>query len=117
MTGKIAARVAVSFAILAAFFASSFTANAQPSTVRVMDMYCAGCHNGSMRSPSGALLDQFDATRIAENPEVWARAYRQLQAGTMPPVGAPRPDRGTYDAVLASIEPALGEDAKTTRAT
>ncbi len=56
--------------------------------------YCAGCHNGVMRSPSGALLDQFDATRIAENPDVWTRAYRQLQAGTMPPVGARRPDRG-----------------------
>ena len=30
----------------------------------VVDTYCAGCHNGSMRSPSGALLDQFDAARI-----------------------------------------------------
>jgi hypothetical protein len=30
----------------------------------------------------------------------------------MPPVGAPRPDRATYDAVLASIEQALSADAK-----
>ena len=44
-----------------------------------------------MRSPSGALLDRFDTATIADNPEVWSRAYRQLQAGTMPPVGAPRP--------------------------
>ena len=70
--------------------------------------YCAGCHNGVMRSPSGGLLDQFDATRIADTPGVWARAYRQLQAGTMPPVGAPRPDRKAYDAVLRAIEDALG---------
>ena len=70
--------------------------------------YCSGCHNGRMRSPSGVLLDQFDATRIAENPELWSRAYRQLQAGTMPPVGAPRPDRATSDATLTSIERALG---------
>ena len=69
--------------------------------------YCAGCHNGVMRSPSGALLDQFDATRIAENPDAWTRAYRQLQAGTMPPVGARRPDRATYDAIVRSIETAL----------
>ena len=69
--------------------------------------YCAGCHNGVMRSPSGALLDQFDTTRIAENPDVWTRAYRQLQAGTMPPVGARRPDAATYDAIIRSIETAL----------
>ena len=73
--------------------------------------YCAGCHNGVMRSPSGALLDRFDAARISENPDIWTRAYRQLQAGTMPPVGAPRPDRAAYDALLASIEAALGADA------
>jgi len=80
--------------------------------LKVVDTYCAGCHNGRMRSPSNVLLDQFDAMRIAENPEVWSRAYRQLQAGTMPPVGAPRPDRAAYDAVLASIEQALNVDAK-----
>ena len=64
-----------------------------------------------MRSPSGALLDHFDTARISENPDMWTRAYRQLQAGTMPPVGAPRPDRPAYDALLASIEAALGADA------
>ena len=70
--------------------------------------YCAGCHNGVTRSPSGALLDQFDPARISEDPDSWTRAYRQLQAGTMPPVGAPRPDRPAYDALLASIESGLG---------
>jgi hypothetical protein len=75
---------------------------------RVIGTYCAGCHNGVMRSPSGALLDRFDAARIAEEPDMWTRAYRQLQAGTMPPVGAARPDRPAYDAVLRSIEAGLG---------
>src|SRR6202035_2123058 len=79
---------------------------------KVIDTYCSGCHNGSMRPPPRVLLDQFDSARISANAEVWARAYRQLQAGTMPPVGAPRPDRATYDAVLASIEQALGANAK-----
>jgi hypothetical protein len=80
-------------------------------TSRVVGTYCAGCHNGVMRSPSGALLDQFDTAGIAENPDTWTRAYRQLQAGTMPPVGAPRPDRPGYDALLASIETALTPQA------
>jgi hypothetical protein len=65
-----------------------------------------------MRSPSGGLLDRFDAARIPENLEVWSRAYRQLQAGTMPPVGARRPDRATYDAVLTSVEQAWDPNAK-----
>jgi hypothetical protein len=78
---------------------------------RVVGTYCAGCHNGVMRSPSGALLDQLDTARISENPDIWTRAYRQLQAGAMPPVGAPRPDRPAYDAVLASVGAALGADA------
>ena len=43
---------------------------------------------------------------------MWARAYRQLQAGTMPPVGARRPDRAAYDAALVSIEEGLGVIAK-----
>jgi len=74
------------------------------SVANLVDTYCSSCHNGSMRSPSGVLLDQFDAAHIADRPDVWSRTYRQLQAGTMPPVGAPRPDRATYEAVLKSIE-------------
>ena len=82
------------------------------NVLKVIDTYCSGCHNGRMRSPSGVLLDQFDAAqfdtlKVSASPDVWSRAYRQLQAGTMPPVGAPRPDRATYDAALTSIEQAL----------
>lgn len=73
--------------------------------------YCAGCHNGVMRSPTGALLDQFDTARMAGNPDAWARAYRQVQAGTMPPVDAPRPDRTASQRLLASIESGLGATA------
>jgi hypothetical protein len=74
----------------------------------VVQIYCAGCHNGVMRSPSDAVLDRFDTATIAGNPDVWSRAYRQLQAGTMPPFGAPRPDRIAYGELLSSIETALG---------
>jgi hypothetical protein len=77
---------------------------------QIVQTYCAGCHNGVMRSPSGALLDRFDTATIADNPDVWSRAYRQLQAGTMPPVGARRPDRMAYGTLLSSIETALGAD-------
>jgi hypothetical protein len=61
-----------------------------------------------MRSPSGALLDVFDAAKIAEDVDAWSRAYRQIQAGTMPPVDARRPDPASANALLTSIETALG---------
>jgi Protein of unknown function (DUF1592)/Protein of unknown function (DUF1588)/Protein of unknown function (DUF1585) len=110
-------RVASSFVILAGLFAGSLSiigGQTAPKTnaADIVNTYCSTCHNGTMRSPSGALLDQFDTARITEKPDVWARAYRQLQAGTMPPVGAPRPDRAAYDAVLATIEQASGATAK-----
>src|SRR5215475_10906252 len=75
---------------------------------QMVQTYCAGCHNGVMRSPSGALLDRFDTAAIASNPDVWSRAYRQMQAGTMPPFGASRPDRLASGKLLSSIETALG---------
>jgi hypothetical protein len=75
---------------------------------QVVGTYCAGCHNGAMRSPSGALLDRFDTDKISDNVDLWTRAYRQLQAGTMPPAGAPRPARPASQTVLTAIESALG---------
>jgi hypothetical protein len=84
---------------------------ADPEASQIVQVYCAGCHNGAMRSPSGSLLDRFDPATIVENPDAWSRAYRQLQAGTMPPFGAPRPDRTTSGKLLASIERALGANA------
>src|SRR5438132_11990245 len=124
--------VASSFVILAVVLAGTFSTRAGqatagpvmhtveqgqitqtgPNVSKVIDTYCSGCHNGRMRSPSGILLDQFDAARISASPDVWSRVYRQLHAGTMPPVGAARPDRATYDAVLASLEHALRAKAE-----
>jgi cytochrome c5 len=78
---------------------------------KVVETYCAGCHNGVTRSASKSLLDRFDLATIAENRDVWASAARQLRAGTMPPVGSPRPDRQTANVLLASIEKGLGADA------
>lgn len=94
----------------AALFASASSARAanDVNASQLVQTYCAGCHNGTMRSPSNGLLDRFDTTTIAANPGVWARAYRQLEAGTMPPFGAPRPDRSGYATLLSSIETALG---------
>jgi hypothetical protein len=54
----------------------------------VVDRYCASCHNDVLRSASGLLLETFDVARIDSSPELWAKAYRQMQAGAMPHCGA-----------------------------
>jgi hypothetical protein len=77
----------------------------------VVGTYCATCHNDRLRSPSGLLLESFDTADLTARPELWARAYRQLQAGTMPPVGSARPDRAAVDAALAAIERAMSGPA------
>jgi hypothetical protein len=57
------------------------------------------------------LLERFDAATVGDQPELWARAYRQLQAGAMPPVGSARPDRTSVDAALVAIERELAAAA------
>jgi len=32
---------------------------------KVVDIYCAGCHNGQTRSVSGPSIDRFDPDRIS----------------------------------------------------
>ena len=82
----------------------------------VIDKFCAGCHNDALRSASELLLEKFDVARIGASPELWAKAYRQMQAGAMLPVGSPRPDRATNDAALVEIERMMGADTKPTAA-
>jgi len=111
-------RVLLSFVIVAGLFAASLCFGGGQTTPKanvsgVFNKYCSTCHTDDARSPSGIALDQFDPARISEKPDVWARAYRQLQAGAMPPFGAPRPDRATSDTVGTSIERELVSSAKT----
>lgn len=79
-----------------------------PDVAVAFGTYCSSCHNGRVRSPAGPLLDPLDAAHISDDPWTWARAYRQLQAGTMPPVGASRPDRAMSDRMLLAVEQAMG---------
>src|SRR5688572_33040640 len=64
----------------------SQAAQPDPTVAAAVGTYCAGCHNGRVKSPTGVVLDALDPAHIADNADVWSRAYRQLQAGTMPPV-------------------------------
>ena len=72
----------------------------------LVNQYCIGCHNDVART-AGLALDLASARPVAENVPIWEKAVRKLRGRQMPPVGAPRPDEGTYEAVVSSLEAAL----------
>jgi Protein of unknown function (DUF1592) len=96
--------------LIALLFATGLSAQTPSPVSNVVDTYCSGCHNGRME-PSGTRLAPLDPANVATGRELWSRAERHLRAGTMPPVGAPRPDRRTSDEVIAAIERELDTPA------
>src|SRR5580765_7835562 len=87
------------------------TVSTTASTPRsVIDRYCLTCHNQRLRTANLA-LDTIDVERVGENAEVWEKVVRKLRSATMPPVGQPRPDHGTYVALASSLEAALDRAA------
>jgi hypothetical protein len=69
----------------------------------VVRRYCAGCHSDKGKA-GGLSLAAFDVMHGAQNAEVAEKVIRKLQAGFMPPPGAPRPDPATYTALIGALE-------------
>jgi len=93
--------------LLAVSIASLATALAQgpgtsPSVQAMVQTYCVTCH-----SQNNAL----NLDRVAADSDSWEQVLRQLRARTMPPVGAPRPDRATYESAISSLAAALDRDS------
>ena len=81
-----------------------------PGVRAVLDRYCVGCHNEKIRTAALA-LDTPDATKPTANAEVWESVIHKLRVGSMPPVGRPRPDPATYQAVATWLEAELDRAA------
>ena len=87
----------------------------------VLDQYCVTCHStaiiaGRGSPPSilvaqlrdtGLALDAMDPSDVSADAEAWERVVRKLRARAMPPVGRPRPDEITNDALASWLEGAL----------
>jgi len=76
----------------------------------LVDQYCTSCHNESLKM-GGLALDLVSAHGVEENAETWEKVVRKLRARQMPPVGSPRPDDATYEAVVSSLEVSLDRAA------
>ena len=76
----------------------------------VVNQYCVGCHNSRSRA-GNFTLDTIAGANPSLHPEEWEKVIRKLRVRFMPPVGLPRPDEKTYDAVVASLEASLDGSA------
>ncbi|HMF93685.1 MAG TPA: DUF1592 domain-containing protein, partial [Vicinamibacterales bacterium] len=93
------------------------TPSTPPSAQRALvDRYCVGCHNqrgkAAGQEPARKItLDDADITHVSDHAEVWERVVRKMRAGMMPPAGARRPDKATYDGFITWLEGELDRNA------
>jgi mono/diheme cytochrome c family protein len=86
---------------------------APPAAHRALiDEYCLSCHDSDKKKADLA-LDTIAGQDVTRHPDVWEKVVRKLRARQMPPIGKPRPDDATYDAVIASLESSLDRAAAT----
>jgi hypothetical protein len=81
-------------------------AAAAASEREAVDRYCVSCHNDRLKT-SGLSLEKLDISKADSSPDVWENVARKLQARSMPPQGARRPDEATYRALERAIEDRL----------
>ena len=71
---------------------------------------CETCHSARIQT-AGLVLDQEAIDQVPANAERWEKVIRKLEARSMPPPGAPRPDAATYDALKGYLETRLDRAA------
>jgi len=76
----------------------------------LLDTYCVGCHNDRLKT-AGLVLDKADLTNVPQGAEVWEKVIRKLRAGSMPPLGLPRPAAAVSAAFVSSLESTLDHAA------
>jgi hypothetical protein len=105
-------RTAGSFALGIALFCTTVQAAAPqaPASSSVsptefqplVGKYCVTCHSDRLKT-GGLILEHRDLGQVAADAAVWEKVVRKLQAGAMPPAGAPHPDQAMLDGFRAAL--------------
>ncbi len=78
--------------------------------VALLNESCLLCHDEATKE-AGLSLEAIYKDDVAKHPDVWEKVVRKLRTRQMPPVGEPRPDEATYDAVVSHLEASLDRAA------
>ena len=78
----------------------------------IVKQYCVTCHNDRLKT-ADLSLEKLDLADVAAAGETWEKVIRKLRRGAMPPAGARRPDKTTYEGLTAFLETALDRAAVT----
>ena len=70
---------------------------------KVVDKYCATCHDQSERA-GGLALTALNIDRIGGDAATWEKVVLKVRGGMMPPSGEPRPSRKVLDSFASAIE-------------
>jgi mono/diheme cytochrome c family protein len=101
----------VAFCILAAIVRPGRTQSPpQASVSTIVHQYCIGCHNSKVKA-GGFALDSILTAPVGQNSEDWEKVVRKLRVRHMPPMGLPRPDEKTYEAVVGTLSSQLDTGA------
>src|SRR2546426_2719713 len=76
----------------------------------VINRYCVSCHSEHLKT-GGLSLEKAAASDVDQNSDVWEKVLRKIRARQMPPIGLARPDEGTYEAAISSLESSLDRAA------
>src|SRR5262245_22869009 len=98
--------VSVGYRVPEAAPQSAAPAPSAPAPAAVFKQYCITCHNDRLRTGNLA-LDAIDLTDVGANADTWEKVVRKLRTGSMPPIGARRPDESTYHNVIGWLEDEL----------
>jgi len=66
-------------------------------------IYCDTCHFGP-KARAGLNLEALNLANLDDSGATWEKVLRTLRTGVMPPPGAPRPDKATYQTLVKAIE-------------
>lgn len=74
--------------------------------------HCIDCH-GAEGAEANFSLELALERPVAEYPDIWEKAVRQLSARRMPPIDESRPNENDYDSIVRTLTTTLDSEAKT----
>src|ERR1700722_14149333 len=105
-----AAMLTTPAAILGAAPGSTTSAAPTEPFTALLNKYCVTCHSEKTHT-AGLVLEKRDLSAVAQDPQIWEKVVRKLHAGSMPPMGLPRPDNADVDRFTGWLEATLDHAA------